>query len=438
MQPLAVIVGRPNVGKSTLFNRLIRRNRALTHNRPGVTRDRIYGEVRSVEPGFALVDTGGLVPEPESKIESEIFDQTREAIEEADVVLFVVNGREGPAPPDLELAGMLRQSNKPVVFAVNKLDGEEQALAMNTDFYGLGFDPLPISAEHGYNIPELLDSISGLLPEKTEPKDREQETGLRISLLGRPNVGKSSLINTLADEKRQIVHSEAGTTRDSVDVTISRNNRMYTFVDTAGVRRKSRISDSLERFSILRSLKSSKRAEVVFLVLDALQGVLSQDKKLLSFLEREKIPFVVLVNKVDQVSKPQMGKMKKYFQNELRFCPFAPVVYTSAITKAGLGGLMPLAEKLWNQARQRVTTGELNRLIREAILRHQPPMVKGRRAKLYYLTQTDVNPPEFIFFVNNASLVKPAYARYLEKQIRKAFGLDMTPVKMYFRNRDKK
>jgi GTP-binding protein len=209
-------------------------------------------------------------------------------------------------------------------------------------------------------------------------------------------------------------------------------------VDTAGVRKKSRINDSLERFSILRSLKSSKRSEVAFLILDALEGLLSQDKKLLSFLEREKIPFVVLVNKTDQVRRSDMSRMKKYFESELKFCSFAPVVYTSAITKAGLGGLMPLAEKLWKQSHKRVTTGELNRLIREAVQKHQPPMVKGKRAKLYYLTQTDINPPEFVFFVNNASLVKPAYARYLEKQIRKAFALDMTPVKMYFRNREKK
>jgi GTP-binding protein len=438
MLPLVVIVGRPNVGKSTLFNRLIRRNKALTHDRPGVTRDRIYGEVRGDEAEFALVDTGGLVPDSENEIEYEIYNQTREAIEEAELVLFVVNGREGSTPADEELAGMLRQSNKPVVFAVNKMDGQEQALAMSPDFYGLGFDPMPVSAEHGVNIPELMHLLAEKLPEISSSGEEEQDKGLRISLLGRPNVGKSSLVNTLAGEKRQIVNSAAGTTRDSVDVTIRKNDRLYTFVDTAGVRKKSRINDSLERFSILRSLKSSKRSEIAFLILDALEGLLSQDKKLLSFLEREKIPFVVLVNKTDQVRRSDMGRMKKYFENELKFCSFAPVVYTSAITRAGLGGLMPLAEKLWKQSHKRVTTGELNRLIREAVQKHQPPMVKGKRAKLYYLTQTDINPPEFVFFVNNASLVKPAYARYLEKQIRKAFALDMTPVKMYFRNREKK
>ncbi|MFO7816396.1 MAG: ribosome biogenesis GTPase Der [Desulfovibrionales bacterium] len=438
MLPLVVIVGRPNVGKSTLFNRLIRKNKAITHDRPGVTRDRIYGEVHLEKSAFSLVDTGGLVPGAGTEIEDEIFVQTREAIEEADLVLFVVNGREEDTWVEHDLARMLRQSNKPVLLAVNKIDGHELAQKMSPDFYAFGYDPIPVSAEHGYNITFLLDSLADKLPEKSKSPEAKQETGLKISMLGRPNVGKSSIINTLAGQKRQIVSAEAGTTRDSVDVTIEKNGRLYTFVDTAGVRKKTRIYDSLERFSILRSLKSSKRSHVVFIILDALQGVLFQDKKLLSFLEREKTSFVVVVNKIDQVKQSDISRMKRYFKDELRFCPFAPIIYTSAITKAGLGGLMPLAEKLSKQSQIRVTTGELNRLIGDATQKHQPPMIKGRRAKFYYLTQSDINPPEFVFFVNNSALVKPAYSRYLEKQIRKAFGLDMTPVKMYFRNRNKK
>ncbi len=425
------------MGKSTLFNRLVRSNKAITHDRPGVTRDRIYGEVCVEEGKFALVDTGGLIPESSDEIEEEIFARTSEAIEEADLVLFVVNGRDGCTSMDENLARMLRQSNRPVLLVVNKVDGYEQEGRMSPDFFPLGFDPLCVSAEHGYNISSLLDSARKILPISSS-SPAEEDSGLKISILGRPNVGKSSLINALAGENRQIVDSKGGTTRDSVDVTLQKNNRLYTFVDTAGVRKKSRVRDSLERFSVLRALKSSIRSEVAFIVMDALDGLLFQDKKLLSFLSKESVPFVVIINKVDQVERSELTRMKKYFREELRFFPFVPIVYTSAVTKAGLGGLLPLAEKLWNQCQKRVTTGELNRFLQEVTSRHQPPVIKGKRAKFYYLTQPETGPPEFVFFVNNNSLIKTSYSRYLEKQIRKSFGLDMTPIKMYYRNRSSK
>ncbi|MBT8763804.1 ribosome biogenesis GTPase Der [Desulfohalobiaceae bacterium Ax17] len=436
MLPFVVIAGRPNVGKSTLFNRLIGKNKALTHDRPGVTRDRIYGEVRRGGTPFALVDTGGLILDADEGIEKEILAQAQEAIEAADLVLLVVDGREGINPLDEQLAEMLRQSNKPIHLVVNKVDGLEKEDALVPEFYELGFDLTPVSAAHGHNITGLIEEIRAKLP----PIEREQEVqdkapGLRLSLLGRPNVGKSSMINALVGENRLIVSPVAGTTRDSVDVTLEKDGKLYTFVDTAGVRKKRRIRDSLEQFSVLRALRSSKRAQVVLLVLDALEGVLAQDKKLLSFLDREKTPFIVVVNKIDLIPRSKLAQLKEYFRQELRFCSHAPIVYTSTISKAGLGSLLPLAENLWAECQKRVTTGLLNRLIKEATYRHQPPLIKGKRAKFYYMTQAGVCPPEFVFFVNNKELVKPTYVRYLERQIRKLFGLNMAPIRMYFRDK---
>ena len=436
MLPLVVIAGRPNVGKSTLFNRLIGKNKALTHDRPGVTRDRIYGEVRKGGAPFALVDTGGLLLDTEDEIEKEILLQAQEAIESADLILLLVDGKEGINPLDEQLADMLRQSNKPVHLVVNKVDGLEKKDVLASEFYALGFDLTPVSAAHGHNISELLEDIRAKLPlVETEEDGQDGSPGLRLCLLGRPNVGKSSMINALVGENRLIVSPVAGTTRDSVDVTLEKDGKLYTFVDTAGVRKKRRIKDSLERFSVLKSLMSSKRAQVVFLLLDGLEGVLAQDKKLLSFLDREKTPFIVVVNKIDLIPRPKLPQLKEYFRQELKFCSHVPIVYTSTISRAGLGSLLPLAENLWEQSQKRVTTGLLNRLIKEATYRHQPPLVKGKRAKFYYMTQADTCPPEFVFFVNNKNLIKPSYARYLERQIRKLFGLNMTPIRMYFRDK---
>ena len=436
MLPLVVIAGRPNVGKSTLFNRLIGKNKALTHDRPGVTRDRIYGEVRKGGAPFALVDTGGLLLDTEDEIEKEILLQAQEAIESADLILLLVDGKEGINPLDEQLADMLRQSNKPVHLVVNKVDGLEKKDVLASEFYALGFDLTPVSAAHGHNISELLEDIRAKLPLLESEEDlQESSPALRLCLLGRPNVGKSSMINALVGENRLIVSPVAGTTRDSVDVTLEKDGKLYTFVDTAGVRRKRRIKDSLERFSVLKSLMSSKRAQVVFLLLDGLEGVLAQDKKLLSFLDREKTPFIVVVNKIDLIPRPKLPQLKEYFRQELKFCSHVPIVYTSTISRAGLGSLLPLAENLWEQSQKRVTTGLLNRLIKEATYRHQPPLVKGKRAKFYYMTQADICPPEFVFFVNNKNLIKPSYARYLERQIRKLFGLNMTPIRMYFRDK---
>jgi GTPase len=434
MLPYAVIIGRPNVGKSTLFNRLIRKNKAITHDRPGVTRDRLYGVVRlDDQERFALVDTGGLVLDRRDEVENEIFLQAGEAIESADLILLVVDGREGLTRIDEQLGDMLRQSNRPVHLVVNKVDGRENSPVLTADFYSLGMDLTPVSAAHGHNIPELIDDILAKLPQVSPEEQDEKRKGLKFSFLGRPNVGKSSLLNAITGEKRVMVSETAGTTRDCVDISLEKNGRLYTFIDTAGVRRKTTISDDLERFSVLKALKSSKRSDIVFLVLDALSGVVAQDKKLLSFLDREKTPFIVIVNKMDMIPRSQQNRIREMFRNELSFCGHAPVVYASAITRYGLGGIIPLAERLWDQCQIRIGTGELNRLVRDATAKHQPPSIKGRRAKIYYMTQAGTNPPEFVFFVNDPDLMKSSYRKYLEKQIRKIFRLDMTPLRLVFR-----
>ncbi len=430
MLPTVVLVGRTNVGKSTLFNRLLRSNKAITHDRNGVTRDRIYGEVRYTPKPFALFDTGGLIFEGEDDIQRGIFRQVQEALIHANLVLFVVDGRAGLTPLDEEVAEFVRRSNKEVILVVNKVDGKEQVDRLVPEFHSLGFEPLPVSAAHGYNIPFLLNRICEFLP-RVEESPRIK--GLKIALIGRPNVGKSSIINSFLGEKRLIESPVAGTTRDSIDVILEREGKTYVFVDTAGVRKKSRIKDSLERFSVLRALGSSKRANVTILVVDAIEGITHQDKTLLQYLQRERVPLILAVNKVDLVPREKRGALRTYFESHLRFCSYVPIVFTSTVDKGGLGGILPLAERLWKEVNKRIPTGELNRGLEMALLRHQPPVVKNRRAKFYYLTQVDTIPPTFVFFMNDHTLVRPPYQRYLENQIRKIFGFKMSPLSLIFR-----
>jgi len=432
--PLVALIGRTNVGKSTLFNRLLRQNKALTHDRPGVTRDRIYGQVYTGRTGFALVDTGGIEPEAEGDLQATIMAQAQEAMHEAQLIVLVVDGKVGLSPIDQELAELIRKSQKPVFVTVNKVDGPEQEVGCLADFHVLGLDMAPASAAHGYGCPALVQTIQERLSAQDEDvKGQRVQPDLSLALLGRPNVGKSSMINALVGEKRLIVSPEAGTTRDSVDVVLDREESRYLFVDTAGVRRKSRIRDSLERFSVLRALKSSKRAQVTVLVVDGTQPLSTQDKKLVAFLDKEKTPLILALNKIDLMDRSKRPKVKAYFEQELRFCPHVPLIATSSVTRAGLGGLLPLAEKLWAECGHRVSTGELNRALQELTAKQQPPVVKGRRAKFYYMTQAESTPPTFVFFMNDRTLLKSNYEKYLEKQIRKRFGLHMTPINLVFR-----
>ena len=435
MLPIVAIVGRTNVGKSTLFNRLIKKNRALTHDRPGVTRDRIYEEVLVEDRAFALVDTGGIDPEASSGLDEAVFYQAREAISESEAILLVVDGRAGLTPMDSQLLDFIRKSNKPVHLVVNKVDGEEREHELMAEFHVLGVSMSPVSAAHGHGISALMDTVLSLLPsaEGQAETSAGAVAGLRLALLGRPNVGKSSMINSLVGEKRLIVDPEAGTTRDSVDVVLEKEGKSYVFVDTAGIRRRTKVRDELERFSVLRALRTSKRAQVTILVVDGLQPLSTQDKKLLAYLDREKTPMIMAVNKVDLIPRQDRPKLKEHYQRAIAFCSHVPIVYTSTVTKAGLGGILPLAEKVWRECNLRVGTGELNRVLTRATTRHQPPVLKRRRPKFYYMTQAETTPPTFVFFMNDHTLLQPAYKRYLEKQIRKSFGFSMAPVQMVFR-----
>jgi GTPase len=453
--PIFALMGRPNVGKSSLFNRLLKSSKALTHDLPGVTRDRIYGEYRRSGRPCALVDTGGLEPESSEDIKQAVLSQAGEALLESTLVLMVVDGREGLNTLDEQVAGLLRRANKPVLLVVNKVDGPEKEDLLTAEFHQLGFPIIAASAAHGHGINTLRNTIMEQLPEdrnhtsaehhfNVDPDDQDAETpgvetaftspGLRLALLGRPNVGKSSLVNALVGYHRVIVSSEAGTTRDSIDVSWQVGPHSYTLVDTAGVRKRTRIQDSLERFSVLKSLRSSKKAQVTLLVLDAVEGLTSQDKKLVSFLDREKTPLITVVNKIDLIPRSELNKVKQRFHEELSFATHIPLVFTSTMTRAGLGGLLPLAEQIWEQCQTRISTGQLNRILGEATQRHQPAVVNRRRAKFFYVTQTDVGPPTFVFFVNDAELIKPEYARYLENQIRKRFSLNLIPIQLHFRS----
>jgi len=441
MAPVVAIVGRPNVGKSTLFNRLARKRRAITHDRPGVTRDRIEAEANLDGRRITLIDTGGMEFDSEDGIDRAVLDQARTAIAKADLIVLAVDGREGLNPLDEQVATMLRESGKSVFLAVNKVDGPEKEDLLLAEFHGLGFPLMAVSAEHGFNLNDLREKLARALPDPvadgaipTETEDAVDENRpLRLAMLGRPNAGKSSMINALAGDDRLIVSEVAGTTRDAVDVSFTRGKKCYVFVDTAGVRKRSRIDDGVEKFSVQRALATAKKADVTVLAIDAAGGLGMQDKKLIAFLEQEKVPFVVVVNKVDLLAAKDLASLKKDIAFELRICPHAPTMYVSALKKTGLEKILKTAEALRRESGRRIGTGELNRAMRAVLDKHQAPLVKKRRAKFYYLTQTEESPPTFVFFVNDPQRVKPSYVKYLENGLRKLFGLKMTPMRLHFR-----
>lgn len=448
MLPIVALVGRPNVGKSTLFNRLLRKSRAITHDMPGVTRDRIYGECIMGDVRFDLIDTGGMVleseatPELSKDFEDEIFEQAQEAIQEADGIIFVVDGKEGLTPLDRQAAEFVRKSGKPVFMLVNKVDGSEFAPDMTAEFHELGIELLPVSAAHGYNLHDVRDHVRKFVVDLGIPEVSEEdraETGLRLTMLGRPNAGKSSIINAVIGKDRLIVSDVAGTTRDSVDVTFEKKGKRYTFVDTAGVRKRANIQDHLEKISVIRALKNSKRSDVTILTIDITLGVGRQDKRLIEFLAKEKTPFIVVVNKCDLVPRKETNRALEAFRHELRVIPHVPVVMTSAHKGVGIGKLLPLAEKLRRECAIRIGTGELNRALAAVVEKLQPPVVKRKRPKFFYVTQADEPVPTFVFFCNDHTIVKQSYVRYLENQFRKMLGISSAPVNIVFRSsHDKK
>ncbi len=441
MKATIALVGRPNVGKSTLFNRLIRRAHSITHDMPGVTRDRIYADGSYDGVEYALVDTGGIVMESESVPEAskdfdfEVFDQAREAILEANAILFVVDGREGLNSLDEQAAQYIRESNKPVLLIVNKVDGGELEAEAAADFHCMGFEILPVSAEHGYNLTTLREEVARIAKEWYFPEDEASrlEKGLCISLLGKPNAGKSSIINSILGVERMIVSDVAGTTRDAVDVTYEFQGKRYTFIDTAGVRRRNNITEELERYTVFRALKSSKRADITVFVLDVEEGFSRQDKRLLGYLVSEHIPFLVVINKMDLIEQCDKATVQREYEESLKLAPYVPLLFASSLKNMGLKEILPLAEQIHAEGTIRVGTGMLNRAMQEALEAHQPPIVNRKRAKFYYMTQADAEYPTFIFFVNDPKLVKSSYARYLENKLRKIFRIKYSPLEVVFR-----
>lgn len=436
-KPLVAIVGRPNVGKSTLFNRLIGRRLAIVEDTPGVTRDRIYGDAEWLENHFTLIDTGGIEPASEDKIAIQMKRQAELAIETADVILFLVDGREGLTSADIEVADMLRLSNKPVVLAVNKIDAPKFNDAIY-EFYALGLgDPIIISSGQGLGLGDMLDEVCKYFEHSNE---QEEEKRINIAVVGKPNVGKSSLVNALLGEERAIVSDIAGTTRDAIDTPFEVKGQLYTLVDTAGIRRKRAIDDeSIERYSVIRSLAAIRRADVVLIVCDADDGLSEQDVKIAGYVHEEGKASILIVNKWDLIEKDThtMEKLKKSMSVDLSFMDYVPFLFISAKNGQRVNRILELVEDVYAQTTRRITTGTLNDVVNEAISMSEPPSQNGRRLKIYYATQVAIQPPTFAVFVNDENLVHFSYKRYLENYFRKTFGFSGTPIVLLFRSKKK-
>ena len=436
-KPLVAIVGRPNVGKSTLFNRLIGRRVAIVEDTPGVTRDRIYQDAEWLNYAFTLIDTGGIEPASEDIIATQMRRQAELAIETADVIIFLVDGREGMTSADMDVAEMLRRSTKPVVLAVNKIDAPKFEEAMY-EFYSLGLgDPYTISSSQGLGLGDLLDAVVKDFPKDLELTDTER---VNIAVVGKPNVGKSSLVNALLGEERTIVSDIPGTTRDSIDSNFTRNGKEYTIVDTAGIRRKRSVEDeTIERYSVIRSLSAIRRADVVLIVCDAVEGLSEQDVRIAGYAHEEGKASVLIVNKWDLVEKDThtMNAFQKSLAADLTFMSYVPMLFISAKSGQRVNKVLELVDKSFEQAKRRITTGQLNDVVSEAVMMNDPPSDKGRQLKIYYSTQVSVQPPTFVIFVNDTEIVHFSYERYLENYFRKSFGFEGTPIRILFRSKKK-
>ncbi len=437
MSSLVAIVGRPNVGKSTLFNRILGQRKALVEDFPGVTRDRHYAEVTRWEVPFTLVDTGGFEPVSEDRLLIQMREQSQFAMEEADVILFVMDGREGLNPADREVAEMLRRVEKPVLFVLNKVDGERQEAGL-VEFYSLGIEEFhAVSAEHGRGIGDLMDALLPLLQPRTKSEGPSEE--VRLAIVGRPNVGKSSLVNRILGYERVVANPLAGTTRDSVDTPFSYHQKRYVLIDTAGIRRKGKTNQALEKFSVIQSLKAMDRAHVVVVVIDAAEGVTDQDLTIAGYAYERGRAVILAVNKWDLVPKNNqtMGQYLEKLRLDFKFLPFAPVLFLSALTGQRVSKIMAEVEAVAAEFNKRVPTPALNNMLVEAVKSHQPPIHQGQRIKFFYATQTAVRPPTFVLFTNKPDGVHFSYQRYLQNKFREAFGFSGCPIRFEFKERER-
>ena len=437
-KPIVAIVGRPNVGKSTLFNIFANSRISIVEDTPSVTRDRLYADTEWLDNEFMMVDTGGIEIMNTDKIAVSIRQQAQIAIAEADVILFVCDARAGITHEDAEVAKMLRQSKKPIVLAINKADSPKQEMEI-FEFYNLGIgEPIPVSAANHLGLGDLLDAVVEKFPETSAYGEDGNEDEIKVALIGRPNVGKSSIFNTLVGEERSIVSDVAGTTRDAIDTPVIREGQKFLFIDTAGMRRKARIDEPIEKYSIIRSLRAVDRSDVVLMVIDAIDGITEQDKKIAGYAHEAGKGIVLVVNKWDLYDKDNTSTLR-YTENlrrELVFMQYAPVVFVSAMTKQRIHRLPEVIHYVAEQNAMRISTSVLNQVVEDAIAINPPPTEKGQRLKILYATQVKIKPPTFVIFVNEPEIMHFSYQRYLENKLREAFGFEGTPLQMIIRGKN--
>lgn len=437
-KPIVAIVGRPNVGKSTLFNMMAGERIAIVKDTPGVTRDRIYADVSWLKYNFTIMDTGGIEPDTHNQMLRDMREQAEMAIEMADVVMFIVDVKQGLVDADYKVADMLRKAKKKVVLVVNKVDNFDKMMPDVYEFYNLGIgDPHPVSSLAKLGIGDMLDEVTALFPQDVEQEEDERP---RIAVVGKPNAGKSSIINKLLGENRVIVSDVAGTTRDAIDTAVTWDDKEYVFIDTAGLRRKNKIKEEIERYSILRTVSAVERADVVILVIDAVEGVTEQDAKIAGIAHDRGRGIIIAVNKWDLIEKDNhtVRKFTEDIRDILSFMPYAEIIFISAMTGQRIPKIFDVLDMVIQNQQMRVQTGVLNDILAEAVAMQQPPSDKGRRLKIYYMTQVSIKPPTFVIFVNDKKLMHFSYTRYLENKIREAFGFKGTSLKFFIRERKEK
>ena len=432
-KPIVAIVGRPNTGKSTLLNRIAGKRLAITENLPGTTRDRNMADVSWGKTEFILVDTGGLETKPSSTIVEGVKAQIETAIKEADVIIDLVDAKNGVTPADYDVADWLRKADKPVILVVNKADNDRLETAA-LEFYELGLgEPIAISAYHGRGVAELLDKITELLPvqEAFEPAPE----AIKVAIVGRPNVGKSMLLNALVGDERVIVAEKPGTTRDAIDTRFDFNGQSVLIIDTAGIRRRGRVQAGVEKYSVLRSMRAIDRADIVLLILDAGEIPTAQDTHIAGYVHESAKGMIIIVNKWDLIENKDIARWDKLIKNEFKFAHYAPILYTSAKTGQGVDKIMPEVDRVYRERQKRPATATVNNVIQQAVASHNRPRNRSQQLKIFYATQAEVNPPTFVLFTNNARLIHFSYKRYIENQLRRAFGFTGTPLRLVFKTR---